>query len=76
MSIITPPPNLLCDGCMQNGMTAIMWAAQQGHDAIVKMLIEKGAALDKIDKVSDLLTHCRCIVDLTSIVTYYHSSSS
>ena len=52
MSIITPPPNLLCDGCMQDGWTAIKLAARNGHDAIVKMLLEKGAALDMTDVVS------------------------
>ena len=35
-----------------------MDAANEGHDDIVKMLIEKGAALDVKNKVSELLPHC------------------
>jgi hypothetical protein len=34
-----------------------MWAAYKGHDAIFEMLMNKGAKLDLIDKVSELLTY-------------------
>ena len=29
------------------GWTALMWAAQEGHEAVVKLLLDKGAAVDK-----------------------------
>jgi hypothetical protein len=48
----------MSDGCMQrNGKTAIMWAAERGHDAMVQMLLANGAALDQIDNASELLTY-------------------
>ena len=30
------------------GWTALMWAAQEGHEAVVKLLLDKGAAVDAV----------------------------
>ena len=35
---------MLC--CVQGGQTALYWAALEGHDNIVQMLIDRGAAVD------------------------------
>ena len=51
----------MSDGCMQEGKTAIMHAAIMGHDAIVQMLLAKGAAPDLTDEVSELLTYDCCV---------------
>jgi ankyrin repeat protein len=39
---------------MQDGKTAIMYAAEEGHDAIFEMLMNEGARLDVTDNVSEL----------------------
>ena len=35
---------MLC--CIQDGQTALYWAALEGYDNIVQMLIDYGAAVD------------------------------
>ena len=42
---------------MQNGMTAIMWAAQRGHVGMVELLAKKGGSITDKDKVSELLAY-------------------
>ena len=32
--------------CVQGGQTALWWAAREGYDNIVQMLIDRGAAVD------------------------------
>jgi len=57
-SIMLPPPaNLLCDGCMQNGMTAITLATIYGFSAMVKLLAEKGGNVTIKDDVSEFLAY-------------------
>ena len=41
-------------------MTALLYAASGGHVSIVALLLDKGADIDKANKVSDL----RSIVDV------------
>ena len=36
----------------QDGCTALMWAAREGHAAVVTLLLNKGASKDLADKVS------------------------
>ena len=38
-------------GALQDGWTALMHAAQNGHDAVVKMLLERNATIDQADTV-------------------------
>jgi len=52
-----PPANLLCDGCMQDGMTAIMHAAINGRVAMVELLVTKGGNVTARDYVSELLAY-------------------
>ena len=40
----------MCDA--QDGSTALIWAAQNGHTSAVAVLIEKGASVDQADMVS------------------------
>ena len=41
----------VCTGDLQNGWTALMHAAQNGHDAVVKTLLERGAAVGQTEIV-------------------------
>ena len=43
---------MLC--CVQDGQTALWWAAKKGYANIVKMLVDYGAALD----IRDVVTNC------------------
>lgn len=45
----------MIDWWLQAGITAIVWAVKIGQDAIFEMLVEKGADLNAIDGVSELL---------------------
>ena len=38
-------------GGLQNGWTALMSAVENGHDAVVQTLLERGAAVNQADKV-------------------------
>ena len=39
---------------LQEGITALIWAAYRGHQAIVEMLLAAGANTDMQDEVSTL----------------------
>ena len=41
---------------MQQGKTAVVWATFEGHNAMVDMLLEKGADPHEKDNVSELST--------------------
>ena len=44
---------------MQEGKTALMLAAQEGHGAVVELLMNKeGVELNARDKVSELSAYC------------------
>ena len=38
----------------QNGDTALTWAAFSGHEAMVTLLLDRGANIDTVDKVRTL----------------------
>ncbi len=38
---------------MQDGSTALMWAASKGHVSVMQYFVEAGANLDAADNVSD-----------------------
>ena len=42
-------PVVVCDA--QDGRTALMWAAQNGHTSTVGLLLEKGASVDQAEGV-------------------------
>ena len=54
-----PPPfvNLLYDGFMQFGRTAIIYATSTGDGAMLDILLKKGGDINAKNKVSEILTH-------------------
>jgi len=43
----------MCFFSNKSGMSALLWAAQEGHAEVVKVLVDAKANLDLVDKVSD-----------------------
>ena len=47
---------VVCGVCMddlQDGWTALMYAAVNGHDAVFKTLLKSGATMDMANQVND-----------------------
>ena len=44
----------------QDGYTALMFAAYKGHAAVVSLLLEEGASIDRFNKVKSLLLYEEC----------------
>ena len=42
---------------LQDGWTALMMASEAGHMECVKVLLDKGAEVNKQNKVSDVIIH-------------------
>ena len=42
-------------------MTALIWAALNGHSDNVKVLLEAGAAIEAKDDVSKRISICTCV---------------
>ena len=42
-------------------MTALMWAAWNGHSDIIKVLIDAGAAIETKANVSKRISICTCV---------------
>ena len=42
-------------------MTALIWAALNGHSDIVKVLLEAGASIEAKDNVSKRISICTCV---------------
>ncbi len=57
---------------MQDGYTALMWASMEGHLNVVQCLIEAGANLEAVDKVSSdvLWEYVDVCVHITSLSQY------
>ena len=47
---------------LQNTKTPLHYAAERGSHASVQSLLDKGASVDCIDKVSDYITTCTFII--------------
>ena len=43
---------------LQDGWTALMMASHAGHMECVQVLLDKGADVNKQDKVSGVIIHC------------------
>ncbi len=48
---------------MQNGCTALIWAASQGHVNVVQRLVEAGANLEAVSMVSGSMFMCDMVID-------------
>ena len=56
-------------------MTALMWAAHNGHSGVIKVLIDAGAAIEATDNVSKRIFICICVcVCLFVCVISLHNS--
>ena len=53
------PQTPLLATCVQDGWTALMYAARNGHAPVVQALLDSGAAMDLTEKVTKL---SECIV--------------
>ena len=42
-------------------MTALMWAAYNGHSDVIKVLLEAGASIEAKDNVSKRISICTCL---------------
>ena len=42
-------------------MTALMWAAHNGHSGVIKVLIDAGAAIEAKGNVSKRISTCTCV---------------
>ena len=47
---------------LQDNKTPLHYAAERGDSSIVQVLIDKGAGVDCVDKVSDYITTCTFII--------------
>jgi len=58
LTVSCAPPRCCSSACAwpQNGKTALIWAVDKGHTAIVEALIKAGANLDLQNSVSDSRT--------------------
>ena len=57
-------------------MTALIWAAQDGHTDIIKLLLEAGASIEAKDDVSKRISICTCVcVCVCVCVILFHDSA-
>ena len=47
---------------LKDNKTPLHFAAEKGSQASVKVLLDKGAIVDHVDKVSDYITICTFII--------------
>ena len=50
--IVISPCSVYMYFCLQDGVTALMMASREGRVDCVKLLLDKGASADLLDKVS------------------------
>ena len=43
---------------LQDNKTPLHYAAEGGNESVVQVLLDKGASVDHVDKVSDYITTC------------------
>ena len=55
---------------MQDGKTALMYAARDGHTAIFEMLLKKGADVDLQGKVSEIDILAYLLIIMSLFATY------
>ena len=56
---------------IQNGVTALHYASQEGHVTIVKLLLEKGADVNICDKVVMDFVSCTCMWTFSQLAVCY-----
>ena len=59
--------------CFQEGRTAIHYAALNGHQDVVKVLVADGCDIDCKDKVSIICLGCIMVLTDTTLNKYYYS---
>ena len=54
-------------------MTALMWAAHNGHSDVIKVLIDAGAAIEAKNNVSKRISICTCVCVCVCVIFLHHS---
>ena len=50
-----------------------MWAAENGHTDVVRVLIDTGAAIEAKDNVSKRISICTCVCVCVCVTLLHHS---
>jgi hypothetical protein len=62
---------ITCECWQEYGKTALLWASEGGHAETVRVLVELGASVEAVDKVSihaHALAHTCCIKHVSGIM--------
>ena len=54
-------------------MTALMWAARNGHVDVVTVLLDAGAAIEAKSTVSKRISTCTCVFVCVCVIFLHHS---
>ena len=54
-------------------MTALIYAAYNGHTDAVKVLLEAGASIEAKDNVSKRISICTCVCVCVCVIFLHHS---
>ena len=55
-------------------MTALIWAAENGHSDTVRVLLDAGASSEAKDDVSKRISICTCVYSVCVCVCYIFAS--
>ena len=50
-----------------------MYAAQNGHTDVIKLLIDAGASIEAKDNVSKRISICTCVCVCVCVIFFHHS---